>query len=286
MASRASAAAAAAATTSASSNVNGVLDPSHFSTTSALVSYLRLEASMAEEKAKRLRAQADMLAAQHGITDDDLHAYNVLGPSELAPLDGNGRPKYKGKKRGRKPKEKKRKHDPNREKRKHTGYTLFMQETYPIRKAEHPDLQSKELISMVARQWKEELVADEKEGWKTRAAAMSNAESVAEATTAAEREDDADDGGGDPVPSTGGKRRKVGGKRLSRLSATAAAAIVALPDDVVAAAAAAAARDADEDDEEDRHGDEDDDEEGTFGEDEEEDYPPARKSKLKGEEEG
>ncbi len=77
-------------------------------------------------------------------------------------------PKYKGKKRGRKPKEKKRKMNPDRPKRKHTGYTLFMQEIYPIAKSEYPNLSSKDLISMVAKRWND-LDLEAKAAWKDRA---------------------------------------------------------------------------------------------------------------------
>ncbi|MGK3743134.1 MAG: hypothetical protein ACI90V_009990 [Bacillariaceae sp.] len=83
-------------------------------------------------------------------------------------MDENGIPKYKGKKRGRKPKVRKRKMKVDRPKRKHTGYTLFMQEKYPNVKAEHTDLPNKELISLVAKQWKD-LDAEEKNTWKERA---------------------------------------------------------------------------------------------------------------------
>jgi hypothetical protein len=41
-----------------------------FSATAALVSYLRLEADLAEQRAKRLRRQAASLAEQFGITGD------------------------------------------------------------------------------------------------------------------------------------------------------------------------------------------------------------------------
>lgn len=87
----------------------------------------------------------------------------------MPPLDGDGKPKYKGKKRGRKKKERKRKNmKPDRPKRKHTGYTLFMHKTYPNVKAEQPNLVNKELISLVAKQWKE-LDDEEKKSWKERA---------------------------------------------------------------------------------------------------------------------
>jgi hypothetical protein len=91
-----------------------------------------------------------------------------LDPTELPPLDEKGLPKYKGKKRGRKPKAKKRKTKPDRPKRKHTGYTFFMQEFYPSAKSEYPDLPSKDIISLVARRWKD-LESDERTAWKERA---------------------------------------------------------------------------------------------------------------------
>lgn len=56
----------------------------------------------------------------------------------------------------------------DRPKRKHTGYTLFMQEKYPNVKTEHTDLPNKDLISLVAKQWKD-LNAEEKTTWKERA---------------------------------------------------------------------------------------------------------------------
>ena len=94
-----------------------------------------------------------------------------LPPNQLPPLDENGIPKYKGKKRGRKPKERKRKHDPNREKRKHTAYTLFMHETYPGVKEANQELPSKDIISIVAKRWRDELSAEERKQWKARAKA-------------------------------------------------------------------------------------------------------------------
>ena len=49
-----------------------------FSSTAALVSYLRSEADQAEKKAKRLREQASNLATQFGITEADQSAYGEL----------------------------------------------------------------------------------------------------------------------------------------------------------------------------------------------------------------
>ncbi|CAB9521728.1 expressed unknown protein [Seminavis robusta] len=143
-------------------------DPS-LTTTHALVAYLRMEADLAEEKSKRLRAQAAALSERFGVTEDMQSQYE-LNPDQLPPTDENGVPKYRGKKRGRKPKPRKRKVDPNRRKRQHTAYTIFVQETYPGVKLQHPDLQSKDVISMVARQWKE-FDPQEKAMWKARAQA-------------------------------------------------------------------------------------------------------------------
>jgi hypothetical protein len=80
----------------------------------------------------------------------------------MAPLDEHGVPKYKGKKRGRKPKARKRKANPNRRKRQHTAYTLFVQETYPGIKAAYPEYPSKDVISIVAKQWKHDINDQEK----------------------------------------------------------------------------------------------------------------------------
>jgi hypothetical protein len=89
-----------------------------------LIQYLRSEAEMSEEKARRLRAQAAQLAEEFG---SDLPGHYELGVAELPPLDENGVPKYKGRKRGRKKKQRKRVHDPNKPKRAHTGYTFYIQ---------------------------------------------------------------------------------------------------------------------------------------------------------------
>jgi hypothetical protein len=103
------------------------------------------------------------------ITTNNIYSEPSEYPSHMAPLDENGVPKYKGKKRGRKPKIRKRKVNPNRRKRQHTAYTLFVQETYPIIKSAYPDYASKDVISIVAKQWKNELSAEEKGQWRARA---------------------------------------------------------------------------------------------------------------------
>jgi hypothetical protein len=41
----------------------------------SFVAFLRMEADLSEEKARRLRAQADALATQHGITVDMESSY-------------------------------------------------------------------------------------------------------------------------------------------------------------------------------------------------------------------
>jgi hypothetical protein len=87
----------------------------------------------------------------------------------LPPLDEHGVPKYKGKKRGRKPKVRRRKINPNRRKRQHTAYTIFVKETYPGIKESNPQLASKDIIAIVARQWKHQVTPEEKQAWKQRA---------------------------------------------------------------------------------------------------------------------
>lgn len=140
--------------------------------TAALVQYLRMEADLSELKAQRLTQQADQLALEHGLQGTELQ---ILDASEMAPLDEFGIPKYRGKKRGRKPKPRQRHHNPNRKKRSHTAYTLFVQENYPGVRAEYPILQSKDIIGMVARQWSS-ITDEEKKAWKQRATATSRME--------------------------------------------------------------------------------------------------------------
>jgi len=162
-------AAAAAAATAATPSSPPTLDETNasFSITESMVSFLRIEAHHADDKAKRLRKQAAEIAEQFGITEESQQIYD-LDPTELPPLDEKGLPKYKGKKRGRKLKAKKRKMKPDRPKRKHTGYTLFMQKIYPSAKSEYPDLPSKDIIRLVARRWKD-LESDGRTAWKERA---------------------------------------------------------------------------------------------------------------------
>jgi hypothetical protein len=107
-----------------------------------------------------------------------------IDPDQLPPLDENGVPKYKGRKRGRKAKVRKRKSNPNRRKRQHTAYTLFVKEIYPDVKIQHPDWPSKDVISIVAKQWAT-VPAAEKQKWKVRAQATHD--------SADEEEDDDDE---------------------------------------------------------------------------------------------
>lgn len=52
-------------------------DAASFSATAALVAFLRMEADLAEEKARRLRAQATAMAIQFGVTDETQDAYGA-----------------------------------------------------------------------------------------------------------------------------------------------------------------------------------------------------------------
>jgi hypothetical protein len=80
------AAAAAAAASGAVAAASGAAGQPHgnsrnhaaaedFSATAALVSYLRMEADMAEEKARKLRDQATAMALQFGVTVETQVAY-------------------------------------------------------------------------------------------------------------------------------------------------------------------------------------------------------------------
>jgi hypothetical protein len=151
--------------------------PGPDSSTQFLVAFLRNEADQAERRAQQLREQAAQLRAAHGITDEQIRRYQIP-TDQLPPLDERGVPKYRGKKRGRKPRERKRRVNPARKKRQHTAYTLFVQESYPVAKAQHPGWPSKVLISHVAKQWAAVSVADKKK-WKQRALATHEAEETA-----------------------------------------------------------------------------------------------------------
>ena len=59
-------------------STEGTYAEDNFSATSALVSFLRMEADLAEEKAKRLRAQATTLAKKFGVSDAIQDAYGTL----------------------------------------------------------------------------------------------------------------------------------------------------------------------------------------------------------------
>jgi hypothetical protein len=166
-----------------------------------------------------------------------------LDPDQLPPLDENGIPKYKGKKRGRKPKYRKRKPNPNRRKRQHTAYTLFVQETYPGVKAANTNLASKDVISIVAKQWGNLLSVEEKQAWKLKAVATHHDE----------------DGDGESASVSGGMEEE-------EAVATAAAA------------AAAGAVEEDDDDDDDEEDDDDDDDQGDVDH-MEEPAAPARRSK-------
>jgi hypothetical protein len=144
------------------------LDPEDAATT-ALVAYLRSEADLADQRSRSLRTQADQLAAVYDISDTTMERYGgLLQTNELPPLDEHGFPKYRGRKRGRKPKPRQRKSKPDRPKRQHTAYTLFVSEVYPSVKAQNQGRPSKDLIAIVAKEWAS-LPDNEKLTWKDRA---------------------------------------------------------------------------------------------------------------------
>jgi TATA-binding protein-associated factor Taf7 len=156
-------------------------------TTAALVVYLHWREADRCKLTKRRREQAAALrAAEYGNVN-----YTILEPEEMAPLDEHGIPKYHGLKRGRKAQRKrKRKHDPNRPKRQHTA--LFVQENYPSIRNQYPELQSKDIIGLVARQWAQ--VSDlDRQAWKQRAVASANVEEEEEGEEESDDEEGEED---------------------------------------------------------------------------------------------
>jgi hypothetical protein len=160
---------------------------SRTATVEAMISFLRTEALLAEERAKELRNRAKNLAEQFRIefSHDRRHKSNNQGSdaathvdSEMAPLDEHGNPKYKGKKRGRKPKPRRRKHNPDRQKRKHTGYTLFVQETHPLIKNDNSNITNSQIVSIVAKRWRD-LSESQRRQWKERALSTTSIEDQA-----------------------------------------------------------------------------------------------------------
>lgn len=135
-----------------------------------------------------------------------------INPSEMPPLGEDGLPKYKGKKRGRKPKARKRKANPNRKKRQHTGYTLYMHDHYPAIKEANPDFASKDVITIVAKQWAD-LSPGEKADWKARAAATHEPEDDDEEGVAAEEVDEEEDDDDDDEPAPPARRTAKRSKR-------------------------------------------------------------------------
>lgn len=49
----------------------------NFSITESMVSFLRMEANHADDRAKRLRKQAKEIAEQFGITEESQHSYGT-----------------------------------------------------------------------------------------------------------------------------------------------------------------------------------------------------------------
>ena len=71
----------AMAAIAAAASADSEFSDENFNATSALVSYLRLEADLAEEKARRLRQQAAMLAQQFGVSNTAQEAYGKTLPT-------------------------------------------------------------------------------------------------------------------------------------------------------------------------------------------------------------
>jgi len=151
---------------------------SNGSTANPLVAYLRIEADLAVERAKRLTSLIDVLT-NDGSESPSARSSNtkVEDEDDLAPLDEFGNPKYKGKKRGRKSSTKKRRRmkDPNKPKKSQTAYTCFIQANYKIIQKDLPDLKAKEVITILAQRWAD-TTEEEKLIYRERAASLKEAQ--------------------------------------------------------------------------------------------------------------
>mmetsp|Transcript_40148 Transcript_40148/g.60260 ORF Transcript_40148/g.60260 Transcript_40148/m.60260 type:complete len:143 (-) Transcript_40148:370-798(-) len=100
----------------------------------AFIAYLRCEANLADERARSLRATAAAIEA-HALQEDADH------------------------------KKQKRKREPKRPKRQQTAYTMFIQENYELVKKSNPTMSSKDITSIVAKQWAN-VSEEDKQVWK------------------------------------------------------------------------------------------------------------------------
>ncbi len=128
----------------------------------AFIAFLRCEAQQAEERAKSLRATAAAIEANtlEGRCD---HRTTVFHESRKADLFF-----YFSFTAGIK----KRKRDPSITNSKsiktHSAYTMFVHENFELIRKDHADLATREIISMLARQWGS-TSEEEKQIWKYRA---------------------------------------------------------------------------------------------------------------------
>lgn len=110
--------------------------------------------------------------------------------------------------------------DPNRPKRQHTAYTMFVMENYEAIKKQNTDMPSKEIISMVARQWAQ--VSEEEKGlWKERAVASSATQQAAEVVEELQGAGDEfyAEGDGDKGEDGGKKKRAASPNKKAKVSA-------------------------------------------------------------------
>jgi hypothetical protein len=143
----------------------------------AFIAFLRVEASNSEDRARSHRATAAAIEANAhegksiGRTDSresDFFAHKL----SCCLILYNNLPINYLVARGRK----KRKRE-TKPKKAHTAYTLYVHENYEsVKKAHRPDMPSKDIISLIARQWSQ-IGDQEKQAWQFRAEQLKEAQS-------------------------------------------------------------------------------------------------------------
>eukprot|EP00934_Nitzschia_sp_Nitz4_P006838 Nitzschia sp. Nitz4//scaffold58_size112336//33270//33792//NITZ4_004024-RA/size112336-augustus-gene-0.3-mRNA-1//1//CDS//3329554962//6828//frame0 len=103
----------------------------------AFIAFLRCEAKLAEERAKSLRTTAAAIEANNN---------NITGRSKKRPRESS----------------------PVEPRKNHTAYSFFVNENLELLRKEQPELSSRELVAILARQW-DVTSEEEKLVWKYRA---------------------------------------------------------------------------------------------------------------------
>lgn len=148
----------------------------------AFIAFLRCEAQQAEDRAKSLRTTAAAIEANN-LEGMYLARCNCTAMQFLAMIESFDLTTFDSHTltfgHVRIARRKKRKREPSSPSKGKTqsAYTMFVQENYESTRKNHPDLPSREIISILARQWGNTSEV-EKQAWKYRADNAPNAPST------------------------------------------------------------------------------------------------------------